>query len=215
MVHRVQEWEVANQSVFRAGEQVEFVDEQGSVLRGTICGVTREDSRAGFVQVRLDFWQQDPRAYRPGCESAHVSDRHGMAVADQRLGRLAGFRVPVEIRAPPVNQVEERAQSGSVQPTAREATVRDGGSLDPTLSVTRTFPASQSAISGLVTEEQELDYEEDVPVSGVQAMAGQKATTSGRSRAIVRSGGQDLLPIYVEVRSQGSHVWGWQVVVIP
>ncbi|KAJ1213945.1 hypothetical protein NDU88_001574 [Pleurodeles waltl] len=61
MVHRVQEWEVANQSVSRAGEQVEFVDKQGSVLRGTICGVTREDGSAGYAQVRLFFWQQDQR----------------------------------------------------------------------------------------------------------------------------------------------------------
>ncbi|KAJ1213946.1 hypothetical protein NDU88_001575 [Pleurodeles waltl] len=39
----------------------------------------------------------------------------------------------------------------------------------------------ESAISGLVTEEEELDYEEEVPVSGVQSVVAQKATTSGRA----------------------------------
>ncbi|KAJ1137926.1 hypothetical protein NDU88_004320 [Pleurodeles waltl] len=153
MVRRVQEWEVANQSVFRAEEQIEFVDEQGSVLRGTISGVTREDGSAGSAQVRLHFWQQDSRAYHSGCEAAHVHERHGLATADQRLGRPAGFRVPVEIKAPPVHRLEERVQSGA------------------------TIPASRSAISGLVTEE--LDYEDEVPVLGVRAAAAQKATSSG------------------------------------
>ncbi|KAJ1179993.1 hypothetical protein NDU88_005221 [Pleurodeles waltl] len=99
MVRRVQEWEVANHSVFRAGEQIEFVDEQGSVLWGTTSGVTREDGRAGSAQVRLDFWQQDSRAYLSGCEAAHVHERHGLASEDQRFGRPADFRVPVEVRA--------------------------------------------------------------------------------------------------------------------
>ncbi|KAJ1192011.1 hypothetical protein NDU88_001323 [Pleurodeles waltl] len=181
MVHRVQEWEVAHQSVFRAGEQIEFVDDKGSMLWGTILGVTREDDSAGSAQVRLDVWQQDSRAYRPGCEAAHVHEGHGMASADQRLGRPAGFQVPVEVRVPPVHRFEERSKSGAVRPTAREAPFQEGGSVDPILNVTQTIPASRSAISGLVTEEEELDYEDGVPVLGVQAVAAQKATTSGRA----------------------------------
>ncbi|KAJ1218809.1 hypothetical protein NDU88_006381 [Pleurodeles waltl] len=177
MVHRVQEWEVANQSVFRAGEQIEFVDGQGSVLQGTISGVTREDGRAGSAQVRLDSWQQDSRAYRPGCDAAHVHEGHGMASADQRLGRPAGFRVPVEVRVPPVHRFEERVQS---EWTVREAPFQERGSLDPILNITQTIPASQSAISGPDTEEEELDFEDDLPVLGVQGLAAQKATTSGR-----------------------------------
>ncbi|KAJ1215367.1 hypothetical protein NDU88_002976 [Pleurodeles waltl] len=180
MVHRVQEWEVANQSVFRAGEQVEFMNEQGSVLRGTICGVSREDGSAGSAQLRLDYWQQDPRAYRPGCEAAHVSGGHGSTSAHQRFGQPAGFQVPVEVRAPPGHRMEERLQSGAVRPTARESAIRDRGSSNPILSVHETFPDSRSAISGLVAEE-ELDYEEDIPVSGEQPVAVQQATTNGRA----------------------------------
>ncbi|KAJ1215125.1 hypothetical protein NDU88_002735 [Pleurodeles waltl] len=175
MVRRVQEWEMANQSVFRAGEQIEFVEEQGSVLRGTISGVTREDGSAGSAQLRLDFWQQDSRAFHSGCEAAHVHERHGLASSDQRLGRPGGFRVPVEVRVPPVHRFEERAQSGAVRPTSKETPSQERGSSDPILRITQTIPASRSAISGLVTEEEELDYEDEVPVLGVQAAAAQKA----------------------------------------
>ncbi|KAJ1190308.1 hypothetical protein NDU88_007046 [Pleurodeles waltl] len=52
---------------------------------------------------------------------------------------------------------------------------RLGGQLD------YEYRWSQSDISGLVTEEEELDYEEEFPVSGVQSVAAQKATTSGRA----------------------------------
>ncbi|KAJ1205599.1 hypothetical protein NDU88_001027 [Pleurodeles waltl] len=180
MVHRVQEWEVANQSVFRAGEQVEFRDEQGAVLRGTICGVSSEDGSAGSAQVRLDFWQQDPRAYCPGCEAAHVSGGHRATSVHQRFGRPAGGQVPVEVRAPPGHRLEERAQSGAVRLTARDSASRDGGSLDPILSVHETFSDSRSAISGVIAEE-ELDYEEDIPGSGEQAVAVHQATTSGQA----------------------------------
>ncbi|KAJ1107404.1 hypothetical protein NDU88_004794 [Pleurodeles waltl] len=76
--------------------------------------------------------------------------------------------------------MEEREQSGAVRLTTRESAIRDGGSSDPILSVHEMFPDSQNAISGLVAEE-ELDYEEDILVSGEQALAVQQATTSGRA----------------------------------
>ncbi|KAJ1138372.1 hypothetical protein NDU88_004759 [Pleurodeles waltl] len=111
MVRRVQEWEVATKSVFRAGEQVEFVDEQGAVLRGTISGVTTDDGRSGSAQVRLDFWQRGARAYLSGCNQAHILEQHGLASEGQRFGRPADFSVPVEVRAPPAHRFEEMAQS--------------------------------------------------------------------------------------------------------
>ncbi|KAJ1190378.1 hypothetical protein NDU88_007116 [Pleurodeles waltl] len=48
-------------------------------------------------------------------------------------------------------------------------------------SANMAAPSMESAFSGLVTEEEELDYEEEVPVSGVQSVAAQKATTSGQA----------------------------------
>ncbi|KAJ1152161.1 hypothetical protein NDU88_004938 [Pleurodeles waltl] len=181
MVRRVQEWEVANKSVFRAGEQVEFVEEQGAELCGTISGVTRDDGRSGSAQVRLDFWQQGARAYLSGCNKAHVPERHGLASEGQRFGRPADFSVPVKVRAPPAHRFEERAQSGAVRPTARETPVHDIESLDPLLRDTRVIPASRSAISGLVPEEEELDYVDEVLVLDVRAVSAQKTVSSGQA----------------------------------
>ncbi|KAJ1137470.1 hypothetical protein NDU88_003868 [Pleurodeles waltl] len=182
MVRRVQEWEVANKSVFKVGEQVEFVDEQGAVLRGTISGVASDDRRSGSAHVRLDFWQQGARAYLSGCSKAHVPEQHGLASEGQRFGRPADFSVPVEVRASPAHRFEERAQSGAVCPTARETPVYDFQSLDPVLRDTRVIPASWSASTGLVPKEEGLDYEdEEAPVLDVRAVSASKTVLSGQA----------------------------------
>ncbi|KAJ1156760.1 hypothetical protein NDU88_009477 [Pleurodeles waltl] len=155
MVHRVQDWDVANQSVFRAGEQVVFRDEQGVVSKGTICGVSSEDGSAGSAQ-------------RTWVTSVH-----------QRLGRPAGGQVPVGVRAPPGHRPEERAQPGAVRLTSRDLASREGRSLDPILSVQESCLDSRSAMSGVIDEE-ELDYEEETPGAGEQAVAVPQASTSGQ-----------------------------------
>ncbi|KAJ1098123.1 hypothetical protein NDU88_003239 [Pleurodeles waltl] len=142
--------------------------------------MTREDGSSGSAHVRLDFWQ-DQRAYRPWCDAVHVSGRHEKAATDQRLGRPAVFRGPVEVRAPQGHRVEERAQPGSVRLTPREPSVLEGGSSYPNLSGIRSTPASQGAMSGLVINKEVLDYDEEVPVHGVQLVAVDKATTSRRA----------------------------------
>ncbi|KAJ1115726.1 hypothetical protein NDU88_003948 [Pleurodeles waltl] len=144
MVHRVQKWEVSNQSILRAGEQVEFVDEQGTVIRGTIYGAARDDGTSGMAQVMLDFWQQRERAYRPGCDDAHVLGEHETAAVGQRLGLPAVFHQPVEVGAPPGHQVEERAQPGAVRLTSREVSVREEGYSATNVSDIRSIPASRA-----------------------------------------------------------------------
>ncbi|KAJ1199999.1 hypothetical protein NDU88_003829 [Pleurodeles waltl] len=160
MVHRVQEWEVSNQSVLRAGEQVDFVDGQGVVIRGTICGTAVEDETAGSAQVRLDF-RQGERAYRPVCDVPRALGGHEVAAAGQRLGRPAVFSRPVEVRAPSRHRVEERVQPRAVRPTSREIPVNGEGSSASNASGLRSFPASQGALSVLTGEEEVLDYEEE------------------------------------------------------
>ncbi|KAJ1098672.1 hypothetical protein NDU88_003779 [Pleurodeles waltl] len=181
MVRRVQEWEVANKSVFRAGEQVEYVGEQDAVLRGTISGVITDDGKSGSAQVWLDFWQQGARAYLSGCNQAHVPEQHGLASEGQRFGRPADFSVPVDVRAPPAHRFEERAQSGAVRPIARETPVHDFESLDPFLRDTRVIPASRSDNTGLVPDEEELDYEDEAPVLDVRAVSAPKTVLSGQA----------------------------------
>ncbi|KAJ1171161.1 hypothetical protein NDU88_003032 [Pleurodeles waltl] len=166
-VHRVQEGEVSNQLVLRAGEQVEFVDEQGTVIKGTICGATTDDSTSGMAQVRLDFWQQGERAYHPGCEDAYVSGGHESAAEGQRLGRPAAFHRPVEVWAPSGHRVEERAWPGAALLTSREVAVREEGPSVSNVSGIHSLPASQGALSGLACEEEELDYKDDTNVRPV------------------------------------------------
>ncbi|KAJ1216649.1 hypothetical protein NDU88_004250 [Pleurodeles waltl] len=180
VVHGVQEWDVANQAVFRAGEQVVFRDEQGLVLKGTICGLSSEDGRAGLAQVRLDFWNQEPRAYLPGCVAPHVSSGHGVTSVHQRLGRPAGGPVSVGVRAPPGHRLEERAQSGAVRPTSREVVSLEARSLDPNLRVREPRLDSRSAMLG-INEEEELDYEEETLGAGEQVVAVPQASTSGQA----------------------------------
>ncbi|KAJ1187791.1 hypothetical protein NDU88_004561 [Pleurodeles waltl] len=134
MLRRVQEWKVDNQSVFRAGEQVEFVDDHGTVLRGTICGAAMEDGRSGKAQVRLAFRQPSQGAYRPGCDSPQVFGGREVFTVNQRLGRPSGLQqVPVGVRAPSGHWDEGRVKPGAVHLTSREAAVRESGSSDPNL----------------------------------------------------------------------------------
>ncbi|KAJ1204742.1 hypothetical protein NDU88_000180 [Pleurodeles waltl] len=138
----------------------EFYDEGWSVIRGTICGAAVEDGTSGSAQVRLDFWQQGERAYRPGCDVPHALGGHEVAAAGQRLGRPAVFSRPVEVRAPSGHRVEERVQPGAVRLTSREVRVSGEGSSASNAGGLRSFPASQGALSGL-TGEEDLDYEEE------------------------------------------------------
>ncbi|KAJ1214985.1 hypothetical protein NDU88_002595 [Pleurodeles waltl] len=84
------------------------------------------------------------------------------------------------VRAPPGHRPEERVQSGAVRLTARDLAAWDGGSLDPILSVHESFLDSRSAMSGF-NDEEELDYEEETPRSGDQAVAVPQVTTSGQA----------------------------------
>ncbi|KAJ1089393.1 hypothetical protein NDU88_002544 [Pleurodeles waltl] len=120
-----------------------------------------DDGTSGSAQVRLDFWQQGERAYRPGCDVAHALGGHEVAAAGQRLGRPAVFSRPVEFRAPSGHRVEERAQPGAVRLTSREVSVSGEGPSASNVSGLRSLPASQGALSGLACEEEALDYEDD------------------------------------------------------
>ncbi|KAJ1165866.1 hypothetical protein NDU88_006283 [Pleurodeles waltl] len=141
-----------------------------------LVGVNRLQLEDGQRDV---VGQEEPRAYWPGCEAPHVSGGHGVISVHQRFGRPAGGQVPVGVRAPPGHHPEERAQPGAVRLTSRDLASRDGRSLDPILSVHESFLDSRSTMSGVINEE-ELDYEEETPGSGEQAVAVPQAKTSGQ-----------------------------------
>ncbi|KAJ1162487.1 hypothetical protein NDU88_002955 [Pleurodeles waltl] len=131
----VQEWEVEDHSIFRAGGQGFFQKEQGRISKGTIFGVTSEYGGAGSAQLGQRVLGQEQRAYLSGHVAPHVSSGHGVLVEHQPSGRSAGGPVTVGVRAPPGRRIEERAQSGAVRLTAREVTPMEVRSVESNAEV--------------------------------------------------------------------------------
>ncbi|KAJ1188312.1 hypothetical protein NDU88_005073 [Pleurodeles waltl] len=156
VVQGVQEWEVADQSVFRAGGQVFLRDEQGVILKGTICGLASEYGGSGTTQVGQKYLGQEQRAYLSGCVAPHVLSGHGVSVEHQRSGWPAGGPLVVGVRAPPGCRLEERAQSGMVRLTAREVAPLEVRAFDSSARGLEPRSDSRSAILG-GDEEEELD----------------------------------------------------------
>ncbi|KAJ1135674.1 hypothetical protein NDU88_002112 [Pleurodeles waltl] len=169
-----EEWEVDNQSVFKAGEQVEFVDSNGVVLRGTICGEASGDGREGMAQVRLDFWQPGHGAYQSGCDSPHVLGGHADYKANQRLGRPTGVMcLPVRVGAPLEHWVEGRVKPGAGRPTSRDAAVHGvGGKATCPGTAVRPSTSHGAGLNLEHVEEELLDYEEEEEVHEVAVQTG-------------------------------------------
>ncbi|KAJ1129616.1 hypothetical protein NDU88_007982 [Pleurodeles waltl] len=165
-------------TVKKAAKQAPLAVESDGERKGEQW-VTTDDGRSGSGQVRLDLWQQGARAYLPGCHQAHVNEQHGLALEGQRFGRPADLAVPVEVRAPLAHRVEERAQSGAVRSTTRETSVQEVEATEPFLRDTRVTPASRSASTGLVHNEEELDYEDEAtaPKTSKQAVQGDRQSS--------------------------------------
>ncbi|KAJ1191159.1 hypothetical protein NDU88_000475 [Pleurodeles waltl] len=173
MLRKVQEWEVDTQSDFKAGEQVEFVDSNGVVLRGTICDETREDGRACMVQVRLDFWQPGQGVYQSGCDTPHVSGRHEDYMANLRFRRPSGVQqLSVRVGAPLGHWDEVRAKPGAVRLTPRDAAVQGSGGSDAGPGIAESSSASQGASLRLELGEELLNYEEEEAVHEVAVQTG-------------------------------------------
>ncbi|KAJ1198383.1 hypothetical protein NDU88_002224 [Pleurodeles waltl] len=162
MLHEVQPWDMGNQSMFRLGEQVEFIDKTGLVLKGTVCGKTSGDGSIGRAQVLLDFWQSEQGEVIPGCGTSGFLGGHGEVTVHRQSGRLAGGQsLPVKVRAPSRHRFEGRVKSGAVYPTSREP---DGlGTLGQGAdSVFDEQPSTSRGASARVEclEEELLDYDE-------------------------------------------------------
>ncbi|KAJ1198158.1 hypothetical protein NDU88_002002 [Pleurodeles waltl] len=200
VVQGVQEWEVANQAVFRTGGQVFFRDEQGLVLKGTICGLASEGYRTGPAQVRREICDHEQRAYLPGCVAPLVSSGHGVAVEHQRSGRPAECPFSVGVRAPPGRRLEERGQSGAVRPTSREVVSLEARSLDQSNRVREPQWDSRSAILG-GNEEEGLDYVVETLGLVTRWLQFLKHPRVGWHSRAIGCLGERLLLIYLEVAS--------------
>ncbi|KAJ1106476.1 hypothetical protein NDU88_003877 [Pleurodeles waltl] len=181
MLHKVQEWEVENQNIFSAGEQIEFVDRSGLVVRGTICGEASGNGTAGMAMVRLDFWQPGLGAPQSGCDSTHALGGREEQSTTRRPGQPAcDPRLPVRVGAPSGHRLEERAKPGSVRLTSGEAS-------GPGSGIQEIYPmikGEPSTSLGAVLVEQEvikelLDYEEEEEVEEMD---------KGHQRAVQKGG---------------------------
>ncbi|KAJ1108941.1 hypothetical protein NDU88_006311 [Pleurodeles waltl] len=217
MLHKVQEWEVENQTIFKAGEPVEFMDSSGVVMRGTICGEASGNGNAGMAQVRLDFWQPESGASPAGCDGTHALGGREEQFSTRQLGRPArSKRLPVRVVAPSGYQLEERVRPKAVHPTSGEA-FGPGFGIQEVYRVVEGEPSTNRAASvvelGKDIEEEFLDYEEEAEEldrghrracrRGAQWMFYTKRQRR-RSRAIV--GLEEiarclLLEMYLEVRN--------------
>ncbi|KAJ1204007.1 hypothetical protein NDU88_007788 [Pleurodeles waltl] len=122
MSHKVQEWEVENPTIFKAGEQVEFMDSSGVVMRGTVFGEVSGNDNVGMAQVRLDFWEPGYGASQSGCDSTHALGGREEQFSTRRLGRWAcDKRLLVRVGAPSGHRLEERARPREVCLTSGEA----------------------------------------------------------------------------------------------
>ncbi|KAJ1119884.1 hypothetical protein NDU88_008068 [Pleurodeles waltl] len=162
MLHRVQSWGISNQAVLQLGEQIELVDHDGTVLKGTVCGERSSSGDIDRAYVSLDLRHPEVGEGPSGCDTSHVSGEHGLQAIHRQSGRIVGEQsLPVKVRAPSVHRLEGRVKPGAVYPTSGETFGDD--EAQPSTSL--------GAGAGLASMEEELlDYDEDFeePVSSRQ-----------------------------------------------
>ncbi|KAJ1175220.1 hypothetical protein NDU88_000511 [Pleurodeles waltl] len=118
MLHRVQSWGISNQAVLQLVEQIELVDQDGTVLKGTVCGERSSSGAIGRAYVSLDLRHPEVGECPSGCDTSHVSSEHGLQAIHRRSGRIVGEQsVPVKVRVPSVHRLEGRVKPGAVYPT--------------------------------------------------------------------------------------------------
>ncbi|KAJ1179113.1 hypothetical protein NDU88_004349 [Pleurodeles waltl] len=153
MLHRVQSWGISNQANLQLGEQIELVDQDGNVFKGTVCGERCSSGAIDRAYVSLDLSKMVVGVGPSGCDTSHVSGEHGLQAIHQRSGRIVGEQsLPVKVRAPSLHRLEGRVKPGAVYPTSGE-----------TFGVNESEPStSRGAGGGLASMEEELlDYDEE------------------------------------------------------
>ncbi|KAJ1153174.1 hypothetical protein NDU88_005936 [Pleurodeles waltl] len=133
--------------------QIELVDQDGNVFKGTVCGERCSSGAIDRAYVSLDLSKMVVGVGPSGCDTSHVSGEHGLQAIHQRSGRIVGEQsLPVKVRAPSLHRLEGRVKPGAVYPTSGE-TFGDNESEPST---------SRGAGGGLASMEEELlDYDEE------------------------------------------------------
>ncbi|KAJ1209143.1 hypothetical protein NDU88_004521 [Pleurodeles waltl] len=153
MLHRVQSWGISNQADLQLGEQIELVDQDGNVFKGTVCGERCSSGAIDRTYVSLDLSQHEVGVGPSGCDTSHVSGDHGLQAIHQQSGRIVGEQsLPVKVRAPSLHRLEGSVKPGAVYPTSGETF----GDDESQLSTSRGAGAGSASM-----EEVLLDYDEE------------------------------------------------------
>ncbi|KAJ1103837.1 hypothetical protein NDU88_001258 [Pleurodeles waltl] len=174
LCQEVRDGSFGSQSVFKVGEQVEFIDKAGVVIRGVICGETSGDGSIGRAQVLMDFWQAGVDEVNSECDAPRFPGGQSERTVHREAGRPSGGQsLSVKVRAPLGHGREVRVKSGVVYLTAREP-VPSGSLGHGTGSVFEEQPSTSRGASARFEspDEEWLDFEEDVEERVIPALKG-------------------------------------------
>ncbi|KAJ1206862.1 hypothetical protein NDU88_002255 [Pleurodeles waltl] len=154
-----------SQNVLKLGEKVEFVDQDGVIIRGMVCGQTSRGGSKGRAQVLMDFWQPGVEEEGAGCDAPRFTGGLSEVTVHREAGRPSGGQsLPVKVRAPLVHRKEGRVKSGAVYPTARESVALCSLGHGAGLVFDDEQPSTSRGAGARFERQDEdwLDYEEDV-----------------------------------------------------
>ncbi|KAJ1145101.1 hypothetical protein NDU88_011393 [Pleurodeles waltl] len=144
------------------GEQLEFVDQDGVIFKGRLCGKSSGELYKGRFQVLQEVRQRDAEDVGVGCSAPRFQGGLKGLTVHLEAGRPSdGQSRPVKVRAPLAHRKEERVKSGAAYLTARESAMslmgHGAGSLDEVPSTSRGATGRWE-----IQEEEDLDFEEEM-----------------------------------------------------
>ncbi|KAJ1204043.1 hypothetical protein NDU88_007824 [Pleurodeles waltl] len=153
---------LVEESGLDVGEQVEFVDQDGVIFKGRLCGKSSGEFYKGRFQVLQEVRQRDAEDVGVGCGAPRFQGGLKGLTVHLEAGRPSdGQSRPVKAWAPLAHRKEERVKSGAAYLTARESAMslmgHGAGSLDE-------IPSTSRGATGRceIHEEEELDFEEEM-----------------------------------------------------
>ncbi|KAJ1099394.1 hypothetical protein NDU88_004495 [Pleurodeles waltl] len=162
ILHKVQEWDVNNQTIYQTGQHIEVAEKGGVGMRGKLYGEADVSGKAGRAQVRLDFWQLGSSVQWPGCGGTYALGGHEEHTASAGSGRPAyNEGTSVGVSTPSRHRNEERARS-------RAARLTSGETILPVMQdvqhLVHDEPSTSWRAGGMdrsvVMEEELLDYDD-------------------------------------------------------
>ncbi|KAJ1150515.1 hypothetical protein NDU88_003306 [Pleurodeles waltl] len=144
------------------GEQVEFVDQDGSIFKGRVWGKSSGELKKGRFQVLQEVRQRDVEEVGVGCGAPRFQGGLKGLTVHREAGRPSdGHSQPVKARAHLAHRGEERVKSGAAYLTARESSMslmgHGAGSLDEVPSTSRGAKGRWE-----LQEEEDLNFEEEM-----------------------------------------------------